>query len=303
VNLLGDAYDDSNNLTYQWYENGVLIAEGKNPTVELSVGTHTIELWVTDEDGETSIDTFVVTVTGIPSTLDSGDLTAHWKFDQDPNDSSGNEFDANVVNAQEPNCWSGGKLGSAINLSADNNEYVDLNGDSNNVKYFPGGSHGRTIMGWFEAGDNPNPTFFDYGTADSNASGSRFAITASSTRLAVTIGSNSHIIGAENFYPLTGWHHIVDDVRLYARALRDAEIPAVRAAQTRYRVIDLGMLEPTGNPQASEAWAISDQGDVVGRTTIYLEPNSPYYWRIDEKNKCEITEGDTWNFTTGSDLE
>ena len=365
VNLLGDAYDDSNNLTYQWYENGVLIAEGKNPTVELSVGTHTIELWVTDEDGETSIDTFVVTVTGIPSTLDSGDLTAHWKFDQDPNDSSGNEFDANVVNAQEPNCWSGGKLGSAINLSADNNEYVDLNGDSNNVKYFPGGSHGRTIMGWFEAGDNPNPTFFDYGTADSNASGSRFAITASSTRLAVTIGSNSHIIGAENFYPLTGWHHIavvfpdgaersnqvrifldgvwqntytldnsgpsvivntntwdsaayayigrdwegnyfngrIDDVRLYARALRDAEIPAVRAAQTRYRVIDLGMLEPTGNPQASEAWAISDQGDVVGRTTIYLEPNSPYYWRIDEKNKCEITEGDTWNFTTGSDLE
>ena len=367
VNLPGDAYDDGNelDLTYRWYENGVLIAEGKNPTVELSIGTHTIELWVTDEDGETSIDTFVVTVKDVPSTLDSRDLTAHWKFDQDSNDSSGNEFDANVVNAQEPNCWSGGKLGSAIKLSADSNEYVDLNGDSNNVKYFPGGAHARTIMGWFEAGDNPNPTFFDYGTADSNNPGTRFAITASSTRLAVTIGSNSHVVGTENFYPLTGWHHIavvfpdraehsgevkiyldgarqaictldnsgpsaivntntwdnaayayigrdwegnyfngrIDDVRLYARALRDAEIPAVRAAQTRYRVIDLGMLEPTGNPQASEAWAINDQGDVVGMTTIYLEPNSPYYWRIDEKNKCEVTEGDTWNFTTGSDLE
>ncbi|MHC4739162.1 MAG: LamG-like jellyroll fold domain-containing protein, partial [Planctomycetota bacterium] len=365
VNLSGYAYDDGGdaNLTYQWYdEDGNLLTTGKNPTIEFDVGTHIIELRITDEDGDTSVDIIVVTVTTVISDLKSTSLLLHLTFNEDANDSSGNTFDANVVNANEPNCWIEGKSDEAIKLIADNNEYVDLNPDGNTVDYLPGGSSARTIMGWFEAGDNNEPTFFDYGTVDANEEGSRFAITASSTRLAVTIGSYSHTMGVQLTNPITGWHHItvvfpegatrsdqvkifldgvqqvistldnsgdpvtvntntwdpnayayigrdwqgnyfdggIDDVRIYARALDNSEIPVTNASQTSYHVVDLGLLEPNQSPQAGEGWAINNQGNIIGRTTVFLEPNTTYYWRIDEKNGCGTTKGDVWNFTTGS---
>lgn len=366
VNLSGDAYDDGgdSNLTYQWYdENGNLLATGENPTIELDVGTHTIELRVTDENGQTTSDTIVVTVT--PK---SEGLVAHWKLDEtsgtDVNDSAGNyDLDGNAVNVTDPNCWDWGRIDGAIRLIADNNEYINLSSDGNNVDYFPGGSHGRTIMGWFEASDNENPTFFSYG--DANQTGGQFEVTASSNRLAVTIGT--HTFGTENFSTcaeIIGWRHIavvfpdgvmmsnqvkifldgvqqtlytlddsgsavvvntvtwqdssyayigrdsqgnyfdgaVDDVRLYARGLRDSEISVNRLTATRYHVIDLGPIEPNQNPQTSQGWAINNNNKIVGGATIYLEPNTTYYWRIDERTTCnDTTKGDVWSFTTGSD--
>jgi subtilase family serine protease/Mg-chelatase subunit ChlD len=360
VFLSGGAYDDGNNLIYEWYEDGVLIATGANPAVELDVGVHTIELRVTDENGQTSTDTVKITVE--PK---SSDLVAHWKLDEDANtiafDSSGNGYDANVINVQEPNCWGWGRVGGAIRLTADNNEYIDLNPDGCNVQYFPGGAHGRTIMGWFEAGDNESPTFFDYGSYDADSGGSRFAITVSSGRLAVTIGT--HVMGTDSpgsCGSIVGWHHIavvfpegatrsnqvrifldgtpqvlytlddsegpvivdtntwsadsyayigrdcdgnnfnggIDDVRIYARGLRDSEIPARPAGQMSYRVVDLGPLEPSESPQTSEGRALDSQGNVVGKSIIFLDPNTVYYWRIDERNQWAVTEGDIWSFTT-----
>jgi probable HAF family extracellular repeat protein len=198
---------DANDWRFEWYEDGVLIAAGANASVELDVGRHEVELVVTDDQGRTSVDTVVVTVKDIPSTLASKSLIGHWKLDGDANDCSGNGFDANVVNAAEPNCWGDGRVNGAIRLDADSNEYLDLSGDGNNLQYLPGGGSGRTIMGWFEAGDNGKPTFFDYGTDDPNSVGSRFAVCASSRRAAVTVGT--HIIGVDDIYPaLKGWHHL-----------------------------------------------------------------------------------------------
>jgi probable HAF family extracellular repeat protein len=232
VNLACQVHDDSNDastLEYEWYENGVEIAAGSDPSVTLTVGTHIIEVRVTDAQGRTSIDTVVVKIKEMSSSLASKTLAAHWKLDGDANDASGNAFDANLVNAAEPNCWAGGKTNGAIRLIAEANEYLDLSGDGNNLKYFPGGASARTIMGWFEAGNNNKPTFFDYGTDDPNDVGSRFAITASSRRAAVTIGT--HVIGADNIYPpIKGWHHIAvvfdsgawrsDQVKIYIDGVR-----------------------------------------------------------------------------------
>ena len=75
----------------------------------------------------------------------------------------------------------------------------------------------------------------------------------------------------------------------------------VNAAQTRYHVIDLGPIDPKTSPQSSEAWDINNKGSVVGSTTVLLNPNTTYYWRIDEKNGCGTTQGQPWSFTTGSE--
>jgi WD40 repeat protein len=48
--------------TYEWLENGVVIAEGANPQVELEVGKHTITLKVTDNDGLVDMAEVVIVV-------------------------------------------------------------------------------------------------------------------------------------------------------------------------------------------------------------------------------------------------
>ncbi|MEM1069757.1 MAG: PKD domain-containing protein, partial [Planctomycetota bacterium] len=66
VTLDGSGSSDSDGtlVGYVWREAGCPIATGVNPTVNLSVGTHALELEVTDNDGATATDTVVITVTG-----------------------------------------------------------------------------------------------------------------------------------------------------------------------------------------------------------------------------------------------
>ena len=65
VTLDGSASSDPNGdpLTYQWRENGSLIATGATPTVSLGVGIHTITLRVSDPAGANNSTTVTVTVT------------------------------------------------------------------------------------------------------------------------------------------------------------------------------------------------------------------------------------------------
>ncbi|MEQ8673710.1 MAG: PKD domain-containing protein [Aggregatilineales bacterium] len=62
--LDGSASTDSDGtiVSYVWTENGVEIATGATPTVELAVGTHTITLTVTDNYGLTGSDTVEIVV-------------------------------------------------------------------------------------------------------------------------------------------------------------------------------------------------------------------------------------------------
>ena len=65
VQLNGSGSSDPNGdpLTYRWTENGVEIATGPTPSVQLAVGVHTIRLTVTDAGGATAFDDVPVTVT------------------------------------------------------------------------------------------------------------------------------------------------------------------------------------------------------------------------------------------------
>ena len=84
VTLNGSGSSDSDGTisSYTWLENNTSIATGAAPSVNLTVGVHTITLRVTDNGGLTATDTVVITVTAptpsdtIPPTLASIDASA-----------------------------------------------------------------------------------------------------------------------------------------------------------------------------------------------------------------------------------
>ena len=64
VTLDGSASSDRDGsiVSYEWREGNTPIATGATPAVWLSVGTHTLTLEVTDDDGDSATDSVVVTV-------------------------------------------------------------------------------------------------------------------------------------------------------------------------------------------------------------------------------------------------
>jgi hypothetical protein len=76
ITLDGSSSSDSDGTisTYTWRESGSVIASGVSPTHSFSVGVHTVELTVTDDDGATDVDTVDITITvpNYPPTADAG---------------------------------------------------------------------------------------------------------------------------------------------------------------------------------------------------------------------------------------
>jgi thermitase len=74
LNGSGSSDSDGSIMSYQWYEGSVVAATGATPTASFSVGTHTLTLLVTDDDGATATDSVVVTVNPPPPSIHIGDL-------------------------------------------------------------------------------------------------------------------------------------------------------------------------------------------------------------------------------------
>ena len=229
VTLTADALetDGQDSLTYEWYdEQGNLLASGQSADVELGIGTHRIQLQVSDGSGLTNIREFDVVVESRAS-----GQTAHWKFDDDLTDSISSY--SGTGEGTEPLNYQWGKDNYAVVLNdTANDQWIDL---STYVGGFPGGNCGRTIMGWFEASEaNKHPSFFSYG--DVSTEGGRLSVTASAQRISVTVDSyvsgkkESHEWGVELPELLTGFHNLVvevpdgaewsDQIRIYLDGLQ-----------------------------------------------------------------------------------
>lgn len=67
VTLDGSASSDPDGYvaSYQWTEGATVIAAGATPGVTLPVGTHTITLRVTDDHGDSAVDTTIVTINAL----------------------------------------------------------------------------------------------------------------------------------------------------------------------------------------------------------------------------------------------
>ena len=78
VILNGSASSDADGsiVGYEWREGTTVVAVGASPSVSLAVGTHTLTLRVTDNDGATATDSVVVTVSPAagPTTAHIGDI-------------------------------------------------------------------------------------------------------------------------------------------------------------------------------------------------------------------------------------
>jgi hypothetical protein len=59
---VGSSDSDGQVTLYEWFEEGRLIATGPTPTLTLALGTHTILLRVTDDDGGTNDDLVIVVI-------------------------------------------------------------------------------------------------------------------------------------------------------------------------------------------------------------------------------------------------
>jgi len=68
----GSTCSDGTITEYLWAEGGGYLASGVTPSVPLTVGTHTIQLQVTADDGDTDTDVVVVTIVAVPR-ADAGD--------------------------------------------------------------------------------------------------------------------------------------------------------------------------------------------------------------------------------------
>ncbi len=104
----GSSDPDGTIQSYIWREGTTEIATGVNPIVTLNTGIHTVALTVTDDGGLTDIDTVTITVSAKPD--DTG-IVAWWKFDEGSGniaqDSSGNSNTGTLYGST----WaSGGRL-------------------------------------------------------------------------------------------------------------------------------------------------------------------------------------------------
>ncbi|MBK1792142.1 LamG-like jellyroll fold domain-containing protein [Persicirhabdus sediminis] len=111
-------------VKYEWLLNGVVIAEGVNPTVRLADGQHTITLRVTNELELSASSTVSIYVAAATNLL--GGLQAYYPLDVNLEDASGNGRHGSSTRSL---VYNRGPVGNAISFT-NQNRYITLNGGS-----------------------------------------------------------------------------------------------------------------------------------------------------------------------------
>ena len=150
VTLDGSASSDPNGsiTSYTWLEGGAQIATGMTVDVSFGVDLHTVELHVTDDDGNADSDKLSVLVR--PVDYDPA-MVAHWKFEGNASDATGNGHDGTPINGAG---WTAsGRIGGAAQCDG-NDDYISapnsalINTDTHQT---------RSVSAWIMA-DDPSIT-------------------------------------------------------------------------------------------------------------------------------------------------
>ena len=201
VTLDGSASTDSDGtiVSHEWREGGTVVGLIAAPQVWLPVGTHTLTLQVTDDDGATGTDSVVVTVMPPPNLPP----VAHAGADQVVTDNNGDGVESVMLNGSS----SSDSDGAIVSYEWREGNTVVGSGATPTIS-FAIGSHSLTLRVSDEDGGTgtdsvvvtinprPAPTSTHVGDLDGSATANKSAWSA---RVTVTVHDANHqvVIGAD----------------------------------------------------------------------------------------------------------
>ena len=307
VSLDGSASTDTDGsiVSYVWSEGGSQIATGINPSVSLAVGSHTITLTVTDNEGATGTSTVDITVeaahpiTHVPSSQIAVDGTVSGSL-ADVSLSDNTYQSITEVNSSNSSIlehvWIFNVTGDeVVTFYVEAHHTANSEGDDFVFAYSTDDVNYYEMVTVTKTSDDNSAQYF---ALPSGLSGTVYVsvqdtdTTAGNTQLD-TLYIDELVIESESSSVAPSAAAIPLPVDGAQNVATDAQLSWTAGLYTASHDVYFGT-NPSPAFQGNQAGASFDPGALLDATT--------YYWSIAEVNNTGTTAGSVWSFTTEDSL-